>query len=157
MRDFLATAEDRLNKIKSECKTAVNDFGDCVEFYGEERQQTSTTTFFSSILKFVRSYKTAEGENEQKKRVSMKAQSPPEPVKVTGKKQQVRIRPSLSHVECGPIPNSNHAITVCIALVQFVPGCSHKRVEASSSFRKQQKVTRNLSRGTGGHPVRFEE
>jgi len=88
MRDFLGTAEERLNKIKAECKTAVNDFGDCVEFYGEERQQTATTSFFSALLKFIRAYKQAEIENEQKKRVSVKAQSPPEPVKVGGKKQQ---------------------------------------------------------------------
>lgn len=89
MRDFLGPADERVSRIKAECKTAVNDFGDCVEFYGEERQQTSTTTFFSSILKFIRSYKSAEAENEQKKRLTLKAQSPEPPKVATGKKQQV--------------------------------------------------------------------
>jgi hypothetical protein len=90
MRDFLATSDDRLNKIKIECKKAVKDFGECVEFYGEERQQTDTSSFFAAILKFIRAYKVAETENEQKKRVTMRNASPPETIKVSGKKQQVR-------------------------------------------------------------------
>ena len=90
MKDFLPSAEERLNKIKGECKTAVNDFGDCVEFYGEERQQTDTSAFFTAILKFLRAYKQAEAENEHKKRMSMRNQSPPENAKTGGgKKQQV--------------------------------------------------------------------
>jgi hypothetical protein len=100
MRDFLSTAEDKLNKIRQECKTAVTDFGECVEFYGEESQQTDTSGFFSAIIKFIRAYKQAELENEQRKRVSMRNQSPPETInKVTGKKQQVIkaiVRPSLN-------------------------------------------------------------
>ena len=98
MRDFLASNEDRLNKIKSECKTAVKDCGECVEFYGEERQQTDTSSFFSAILKFIRSYKVAETENEQKKRVTMPNQSPPETVKVSGKKPQVCVPDPLTHL-----------------------------------------------------------
>jgi len=94
MREFLAGSEERLNKIKAECKTAVKDFGECVEFYGEERQQTDTSSFFSAILKFIRSYKVAETENEQKKRVTLRNQSPPETIKATtGKKQQVNPMP----------------------------------------------------------------
>lgn len=97
MRDFLTASEDRLNKIRGECKSAVKDFGDCVEFYGEERQQTDTSGFFSTILKFIRAYKVAETENEQKKRVTLKNQSPPEPnPKLVGKKQQVKHPNSLS-------------------------------------------------------------
>ncbi len=91
MKDFLSNSEDRLNKIKVECKTAVNDFGDCVEFYGEERQQTDTSGFFSAIVKFIRAYKTADAENSTRRRLS--TQSPPETLlKVAGKKQQVRIK-----------------------------------------------------------------
>jgi len=103
MKDFLATAEERLNKIKIESKTAVSDFGDCVEFYGEERQQTDTSGFFSAILKFIRAYKHAESENEQRKRLSIRNQSPPETLsKVAGKKQQVcRIHyVSINHLRC---------------------------------------------------------
>ncbi|CAG7723964.1 unnamed protein product [Allacma fusca] len=91
MREFLGNSEDRLTKIKSECKTATNEFGDCVEFYGEERQQTDTSAFFSAILKFTRAYKQAETENETKKRLSMKNQSPPEKAKPGGKKQQEAV------------------------------------------------------------------
>lgn len=79
---------ERLVKIKNECKTAVSDFGECVEFYGEERQQTDTTGFFSAILKFIRAYKQAETDMEQRNRMS-RNQSPTESVKVTGKKNQV--------------------------------------------------------------------
>lgn len=65
---------------------------ECVEFYGEERQQTDTSGFFSAILKFVRAYKAADNENEQRRRLSSRNQSPPETlVKVAGKKQQVRL------------------------------------------------------------------
>jgi len=90
MRDFLNVSEDKLNKIKQECKTAVTDFAECVEFYGEESQQIDTSGFFSAILKFIRAYKQAALENEQRKRVSMRNQSPPETLnKANGKKQQV--------------------------------------------------------------------
>lgn len=88
--EFLANSVDRLVKIKNECKTAVSDFGECVEFYGEERQQTDTTGFFSAILKFIRAYKQAESDMEQRNRMS-RNQSPTEGAnRVTGKKNQVK-------------------------------------------------------------------
>jgi len=91
MKDFLATAEERLLKIKADCKTASTEFGECVEFYGEERQQCDTSAFFSAILKFLRAYKAADTEIETKKRNTLRNQSPPEQIKVASKKQQVRI------------------------------------------------------------------
>ncbi|CAL8095965.1 unnamed protein product [Orchesella dallaii] len=88
VRDFLVNSEDRLVKIRNECKTAVSDFGECVEFYGEERQQTDTTGFYSAILKFIRAYKQAETDIEQRNRMS-RNQSPIEAInRVTGKKNQ---------------------------------------------------------------------
>lgn len=90
--DFLANSVDRLAKIRNESKTAVSDFGECVEFYGEERQQTDTTGFFSALLKFIRAYKQAETDLEQRNRMSSRNQSPTEAVnRVTGKRTQVII------------------------------------------------------------------
>jgi len=67
VRDFLSTAEDKLIKLRTESRAASNDFGDCVEFYGEERQQSDTGTFFTAISKFVKNYKTVENEKRTEK------------------------------------------------------------------------------------------
>jgi len=118
-----------------------------VEFYGEERQQTATTSFFSALLKFIRAYKQAEIENEQKKRVSVKAQSPPEPVKVGGKKQQEAL---INELKRRQVNENNKKLqeTYHGALEDILSDLKNEPYRRADALRRSQrrKIDQRLSK-----------
>ncbi|KAK6617872.1 hypothetical protein RUM43_014101 [Polyplax serrata] len=73
LRDFLSNSEDKLKKLKADAKTAQETFKDCVEFFGESPRTTDANTFFSLLVRFTRSFKVADQENEQRIRLEMAA------------------------------------------------------------------------------------
>nr|XP_023011554.1 formin-like protein CG32138 isoform X1 [Leptinotarsa decemlineata] len=97
VRDFLANAEDKLRRLKSDAKMAQDAFRECVEFFAESPRTTDANTFFSLLVRFVKAFKTADQENEQRRRLELAAlnanNKTPEEVakknKINQKKQQV--------------------------------------------------------------------
>ncbi|KAJ8981735.1 hypothetical protein NQ317_008996 [Molorchus minor] len=59
LRDFLANAEDKLRKMKSDSKMAQEAFRECVEFFAESPRTTDANTFFSLLVRFVKAFKDA--------------------------------------------------------------------------------------------------
>lgn len=57
LKDFLHNSEDKLRKLKADCKVAQESFTECVEFFGESGRTTNATTFFSMLVRFVRAFK----------------------------------------------------------------------------------------------------
>lgn len=57
VRDFLANAEEKLRKLKSEAKTAQEAFRECVEFFAESPRTTDANAFFSLLVRFVKAFK----------------------------------------------------------------------------------------------------
>lgn len=57
LRDFLANAEDKLRKLKNDVKSAQDSFRECVEYFAESPRSTDANTFFSLLVRFVKSFK----------------------------------------------------------------------------------------------------
>jgi len=57
LRDFLANAEEKLRRLRTEAKSAQDAFRDCVEFFGESPRTTDANSFFSLFVRFARAFK----------------------------------------------------------------------------------------------------
>ncbi|XP_028128307.1 formin-like protein [Diabrotica virgifera virgifera] len=75
VRDFLANAEDKLRRLKSDAKMAQEAFRECVEYFAESPRTTDANTFFSLLVRFVKAFKTTDQENEQRRRLELAAQN----------------------------------------------------------------------------------
>ncbi|XP_030750923.1 formin-like protein isoform X2 [Sitophilus oryzae] len=75
VRDFLANAEDKLRRLKSDAKMAQEAFRECVEYFAESPRTTDANSFFSLLVRFVKAFKTADQENEQRRRLEIAAQN----------------------------------------------------------------------------------
>ncbi|XP_023246992.1 formin-like protein CG32138 [Copidosoma floridanum] len=68
LRDFLNNSEEKLRQLHYDVRAAGDAFKECVEFFGESSRQADANTFFSLIVRFARALKTADQENEQRRR-----------------------------------------------------------------------------------------
>lgn len=73
LKDFLANAEEKLRRLKTDVKNAQETFRDCVELFGESPRTTDANAFFSLFVRFARSFKMADQENEQRLRLEQAA------------------------------------------------------------------------------------
>lgn len=106
VRDFLANAEDKLRKLRNDTKLCQDAFRECVEFFAESPRTTDANTFFSLLVRFVKAFKQADQENEQRRRLEIAAQNAQnnktdEDVakknKINQKKQQDAVINELKH------------------------------------------------------------
>uniref|UniRef100_A0A8D8HK72 Formin-like protein CG32138 n=1 Tax=Culex pipiens TaxID=7175 RepID=A0A8D8HK72_CULPI len=73
LRDFLSNSEEKLKKIRVDCKTAQDSFKECIEYFGESSRNADANAFFSLLVRFVRAFKTCDQENEQRRRLEQAA------------------------------------------------------------------------------------
>lgn len=73
LRDFLANSEDKLRRLKADTKLAQESFRECLEYFGESPRTSDANTFFSLLVRFIKAYKLAEQENEQRRRLELAA------------------------------------------------------------------------------------
>nr|XP_050865405.1 formin-like protein isoform X1 [Vespula vulgaris] len=73
LRDFLNNSEEKLRRLKSDARAAGEAFRECVEYFGESPRQADANTFFSLLVRFARSFKAADQENEQRRRLEAAA------------------------------------------------------------------------------------
>lgn len=59
LKDFLANAEEKLRRLKTDVKNAQETFRDCVELFGESPRTTDANAFFSLFVRFARSFKVS--------------------------------------------------------------------------------------------------
>ncbi|XP_050304495.1 formin-like protein [Anthonomus grandis grandis] len=71
LRDFLANAEEKLRRLKSDAKMAQEAFSECVEFFAESSRTTDANTFFSLLVRFAKAFKNADQENEQRRKFEL--------------------------------------------------------------------------------------
>ncbi|KAB7502782.1 Formin-like protein, partial [Armadillidium nasatum] len=69
LREFLSKSEDKLKKLKSEVKTAQEAFAEVLDYFGENARSMAPNTFFAIFARFIKAYKMAEQENEQRRRL----------------------------------------------------------------------------------------
>ncbi|XP_017534020.1 formin-like protein 3 isoform X5 [Manis javanica] len=68
LRNFLSTNEGKLDKLQRDAKTAEDAYNAVVRYFGESPKTTPPSVFFPVFVRFIRSYKEAEQENEARKR-----------------------------------------------------------------------------------------
>ncbi|XP_030410730.1 formin-like protein 3 isoform X3 [Gopherus evgoodei] len=68
LRSFLSASEGRLEKLQKDAKTAEDAYNTVVRYFGESPKTMPPSVFFPVFVRFIRSYKDAEQENEQRKK-----------------------------------------------------------------------------------------
>ncbi|XP_055482968.1 formin-like protein 3 isoform X4 [Psammomys obesus] len=68
LRNFLSTNEGKLDKLQRDAKTAEEAYNAVVCYFGESPKTTPPSVFFPVFVRFIRSYKEAEQENEARKK-----------------------------------------------------------------------------------------
>lgn len=61
LKEFLATSEEKLRKMKNDSKHAQTAFRDCVEFFGESSRTADANAFFSLLVRFMKAFKVSFG------------------------------------------------------------------------------------------------
>ncbi|XP_064078269.1 formin-like protein isoform X2 [Macrobrachium nipponense] len=69
LKDFLTNSDDKLKKLKVELKTAQTAFAEVLEYYGESSRTMAPNTFFAIFVRFTKTFKMVEQENEQRRRL----------------------------------------------------------------------------------------
>ncbi|XP_047465880.1 formin-like protein 1 isoform X2 [Mugil cephalus] len=68
LRSFLGSNSELLSSLVADGKTAQDVYDSAVEFFGENPKTTPPSMFFPVFFRFIKAYKQAEQENEQKKK-----------------------------------------------------------------------------------------
>ncbi|XP_052396034.1 formin-like protein 3 isoform X2 [Carassius gibelio] len=68
LKGFLQTSDTQLDKLQKDAKTAEEAFNNVVLYFGESPKTTPPSVFFPVFVRFIRAYKEAVEENEQRKK-----------------------------------------------------------------------------------------
>ncbi|XP_043938130.1 formin-like protein 3 [Protopterus annectens] len=68
LRGFVSSNEGRLEKLQKDAKTAEEAYNAVVSYFGENPKTTPPSAFFPIFVRFVKSYKDAEQENEMRRK-----------------------------------------------------------------------------------------
>uniref|UniRef100_A0A9J8CZD0 Formin-like 2b n=2 Tax=Cyprinus carpio TaxID=7962 RepID=A0A9J8CZD0_CYPCA len=68
LKDFIHHNEARLKKLLDDARIAQDAFDDVIKFFGESPKTMPPSVFFPVFVRFIKSYRQADEENEQKKR-----------------------------------------------------------------------------------------
>uniref|UniRef100_A0A8C7U727 Formin-like 2a n=1 Tax=Oncorhynchus mykiss TaxID=8022 RepID=A0A8C7U727_ONCMY len=71
LKDFITHNEGKLKKLQDEAKIALDAFDEAVKFFGENSKTTPPSVFFPVFVRFVKAYRQAEEDNEQRKRAEL--------------------------------------------------------------------------------------
>ncbi|XP_051516933.1 formin-like protein 3 isoform X2 [Myxocyprinus asiaticus] len=68
LKGFLQTSDTQLDKVQKDAKTAEEAFNNVVLYFGESPKTTPPSVFFPVFVRFIKAYKEAVEENEQRKK-----------------------------------------------------------------------------------------
>ncbi|TRY54334.1 hypothetical protein DNTS_021310, partial [Danionella cerebrum] len=68
LKSFLQSSDTPLDKLQKDAKTAEEAFNNVVLYFGESPKTTPPSVFFPVFVRFIRAYKEAVEENEQRKK-----------------------------------------------------------------------------------------
>lgn len=97
LKEFVKANSDVLDSLVKDGKTAQEAYAAVVEYYGENPKTTQPSMFFPIFARFIKAYKQAEQDNEQKKKQEMAAeeQATPSPKKKEGTPQKGPMMPKM--------------------------------------------------------------
>ncbi|KAG7471890.1 hypothetical protein MATL_G00102850 [Megalops atlanticus] len=68
LKGFLHTSDPQLDKLQKDAKTAEEAYNNVVHYFGESPKTTPPSVFFPVFVRFIKAYKEAVEENEQRKK-----------------------------------------------------------------------------------------
>ncbi|KAM6039125.1 formin-like protein 3 isoform 3-T3 [Chlamydotis macqueenii] len=68
LRAFLTSSDGKLERLQKDARTAEDAYNTVVRYFGESPKTTPPSVFFPVFVRFIRSYKDAEQENEMRKK-----------------------------------------------------------------------------------------
>ncbi|XP_049336227.1 formin-like protein 1 isoform X3 [Astyanax mexicanus] len=68
LRDFLSNSNSLMDSVVKDAKTAQEAYESVVEYFGENPKTTPPSIFFPIFIRFIKAYKMAEQENDQRKK-----------------------------------------------------------------------------------------
>uniref|UniRef100_A0AAQ5X0A1 Formin-like 1a n=1 Tax=Amphiprion ocellaris TaxID=80972 RepID=A0AAQ5X0A1_AMPOC len=91
LQRFISSNTELLNSLTADGKTAQDVYDSVVEYFGENSKTTPPSMFFPVFVRFIKAYKQAEQDNDQRKKHVLNCETPSTPPKaeVTGNKAPV--------------------------------------------------------------------
>ncbi|XP_041817963.1 formin-like protein 1 [Chelmon rostratus] len=100
LQTFLSSNSELLHGLTADGKTAQDAYDSAVEYFGENSKTTPPSMFFPVFVRFIKAYKQAELENEQrKKRLVLSCDAPSTPPKPEGAANKVCVTSRLPQVD----------------------------------------------------------
>ncbi|XP_062303244.1 formin-like protein 1 isoform X2 [Osmerus eperlanus] len=73
LKGFLKANNELMDALLKDSKTAQEAYGSVVEYFGENPKTTQPAMFFPVFVRFIKAYKQAEKDNEQRKKAASKS------------------------------------------------------------------------------------
>ncbi|XP_016385087.1 formin-like protein 1 isoform X2 [Sinocyclocheilus rhinocerous] len=101
LKEFVKANSDVLDSLVKDGKTAQEAYMSVVEYYGENPKTTQPSMFFPFFIRFIKAYKQAEQDNEQKKKQELAAeeQATPSPKKKDSTPQKGPMMPKMPQMD----------------------------------------------------------
>ncbi|KAK7167967.1 hypothetical protein R3I94_002126 [Phoxinus phoxinus] len=102
LKEFVKANSDILDSLVKDGKTAQEAYMSVVEYYGENPKTTQPSMFFPLFVRFIKAYKKAEHDNEQKKKQEIAAEeqaAAPSPKKTDGTPQKGPMMPKMPQMD----------------------------------------------------------
>ncbi|KAK3553208.1 hypothetical protein QTP86_031815 [Hemibagrus guttatus] len=102
LKEFVKVNSQLLDSLVKDGKTAQEAYFSVVEYFGENPKTTQPSMFFPLFVRFVKAYKKAEQDNEQKRKQEMAAaeeQSMPSPKKKDVSPQKASMMPKMPQMD----------------------------------------------------------
>ncbi|XP_076616292.1 formin-like 1b isoform X1 [Chaetodon auriga] len=100
LQTFLSSNAELLRALTADGRTAQDVYDSAVEYFGENSKTTPPSVFFPVFVRFIKAYKQAELDNEQRrKRHVLNCEAPSAPPKPEGTASKVAVTSRVPQVE----------------------------------------------------------
>ncbi|KAJ8364623.1 hypothetical protein SKAU_G00134540 [Synaphobranchus kaupii] len=99
LKEFLKSSNQLLDTLVNDGKTAQEAYNSVVEYFGENPKTTPPSMFFPVFVRFIKAYKQAESENNQRKKKEEVAEAPATPIKTESVGQKMPMMPKMPQMD----------------------------------------------------------
>ncbi|KAI4878563.1 hypothetical protein NFI96_021151, partial [Prochilodus magdalenae] len=101
LKEFVKVNSDLLDSLVKDGKTAQEAYVSVVEYFGENPKTTQPSQFFPLFVRFIKAYKQAEQDNEQRRKQESAAEEPstPSPKKKDSTPQKGPMMPKMPQMD----------------------------------------------------------
>lgn len=100
LQKFISSNTELLQSLTADGKTAQDAYDSAVEYFGDNPKTTPPSMFFPVFVRFIKAYKQAEQENEQRRRQhELAADAPPTPPKADAAANKVSVASRLPQMD----------------------------------------------------------